>query len=177
MVKLLTFFLLFSTIFAAQSEKSFERMLRMEGFRALPYDDVTGKTLTKKDVLSGNYEGKPHIGYGVVIPKRWYKKAWLYNGITKAYARRMAKKHPVRVAVNREVKRVRRKITQDQEDVLHEAGYNIGPYAIRLIIRTLNKKGPKAAANHLLRYNRAYGKIHKGLVKRRKKEAKRLRGL
>ena len=58
MVKLILAFLLTFNILAAQSEKSFDYMLKLEGFRSLPYDDATGKTLTRKQVLSGNYKGK-----------------------------------------------------------------------------------------------------------------------
>lgn len=176
MVKLILAFILTFNILAAQSEKSFDYMLKLEGFRSLPYDDATGKTLTRKQVLSGNYKGKPHIGYGTVIPKHWFKKDWVYEGVSKTLARNLAKQHPIRKLVNKEVLKVKSKLTQDQEDVLHEAGYNLGHLVIRKLVKDINTKGVDAAADRLLKYVRQNGKVLKGLVKRRKKEAERLRG-
>lgn len=176
MVKLILAFLFTFNILAAQSEKSFDYMLKLEGFRNLPYDDATGKTLTKKQILSGDYKGKPHIGYGTLIPKNWFEKEWVYEGVSKSFARNLAKQHPIRNLVNREVLQLKIELTQDQEDVLHEAGYNLGHTVIRKLVKLINVKGVDAAADRLLLYVKQNGKVVKGLVKRRKKEAKRLRG-
>lgn len=171
------FLMLFTiSILASQSSESFERVLQLEGFRSLPYDDATGKTLTKRQIISGDYKGKPHIGYGTVIPKHWFNKEWVYRGVSKTFARNLAKQHPIRKLVSREVLKVKITLTQDQEDVLHEAGYNLGHIAIRKLVKTLNEKGVNAAADRLLLYVKSNGKTLKGLVKRRKQEAKRLRG-
>lgn len=177
-MKLLVFLLFISNFaFAKQSEESFNRMLvETERFRAKPYDDLTGKTLSYFQLNNGKYEGTPTIGYGTVIPKKWFEKKWLFRGISKKTARRWAKNHPVRRLVEKKIKKVNIKLTQDQEDVLHEAGYNIGAAAIGRIVKTLNTKGLNAAAKHLSKFTRAKGKILPGLVKRRNEEAKRLRG-
>ncbi len=175
-MKIILALLLTFQTFAAQSPKSFELLLKKEGFRSKPYDDITGKTLTKKDIVSGNYTGTPTIGYGTVIPKVWYKKDWLYWGLSKKNARKWAKHHPVRKQVNKRIARVSRALTQDQEDVLHEVGYNIGPTALGRIIQTLNKEGFRQAAKHLMKFTQSKGVVLPGLVKRRKEEAKRLRG-
>lgn len=176
-MKIILVFLLTFSAFAAQSPASFEKLLKKEGYRAYPYDDLTGKRLSKKQLLAGEFKGTPTIGYGTVIPEKWFGHKWLYTGLSKKQARIWAQSHPVRKAVAKLISKIKTPLTQDQEDVLHEIGYNIGSSALGRIIKTLECGGTYLASQHLMQFTLSKGVKMKGLVKRRKEEAKRLRGI
>lgn len=171
-------FLLFSTTYAEQSPESFERVLKIEKYRRFPYDDVTGKRLSYMDVKNKKYKGTPTIGYGVVMTKSQKQAEPLFTiGISKKTAYKWAKNHRVRKEVAKRISRLKTKLTQDQEDVLHEAGYNLGGPQLGRILRTIDKHGIEAGAKHLEQFVNSKGYKLPGLVKRRKHEANRLRGI
>jgi len=171
----ITLFLFNFNILAKQSKPSFERMLKIESYRKFPYDDLTGKRITYRNCLRNDYKGTPTVGYGTVLKKC---KKWIYvRGISKYVARKWARNHPVRKEVNWRIKRLKMDLSQDQEDALHEAGYNLGGTQLGRVLKTLKKHGFNASADHLMKFTRSKGKLLRGLVKRRKDEAERLRNV
>lgn len=167
---------------AAQSQESFEKMLKVEGFRNKPYDDLTGKELTREDILAKNYKGTPTVGYGTVINddimKDGLRGVDIFSGdLNEHQARDFAGKHEIRDEITKRIDRMKMDMSQDQEDALHEAGYNLGGPQLQKIINTVKDQGFDAGADRLELYNKSKGVELPGLVTRRKDEADRLRNV
>lgn len=167
---------------AAQSEESFENMLKTEGFRNKPYDDLTGKELSREDLEAGNYKGTPTIGYGTVIDDKMRESGLdgvdLYSGeLTEEQAKKYAGNFGLREEIDNRIQRMKMDLSQDQEDALHEAGYNLGGPQLQKIIDTVKSEGFDAGADRLQLYDKSKGVQLAGLTKRRKDEADRLRNV
>ena len=134
------------------SDKALNLIKRFEGFRAKPY-------LCPGDVWT--------IGYGTtkgVTPSS--------PPVTKAQAEIMLRddvkrfEEAVRNAVNVP-------LNQHQFDALVSFTYNLGESALRrsTLLKVLNQGDYEEAANQFKRWNKADGKVLKGLVRRRKAES------
>lgn len=145
-------------IFAMKtSHTGVELIKKHEAFMSKPYLDPVGI---------------PTIGYGATYYPNGNKVTMSDNPITKAQAEEMLKEMliPYEVAV----KKVSLTLNQNQFDALVSFSYNVGTGALSK--STLAKK-VKANPNDLsiayefARWNKAGGKILRGLVRRRKEEA------
>lgn len=179
---------------AAQSQESLEKMKDIERFISKVYDDAKtqrdkGFYLSEDDIKNKRYKGNPTIGYGHLLSKEELKSGKvggsdIYSGISKELADKLVRNHKVRKDVNRQIQKVSTPMSQDMEDALHEAGYNIGAGSLRKIINTINKSGWDKAAERLRKYNTATVKdektgkkkkvIMRGLTDRREDEASRM---
>jgi lysozyme len=67
---------------------------------------------------------------------------------------------------------LKREPTQEQFDAMVSLCWNIGPGNFRssTVVREFNKGNTQAAADAFLKWNRANGKVMKGLTNRRKDE-------
>ena len=197
---------------AAQSEESLRRMADREKYVPRVYDDArrmgrNGFYLSEEDIKNKNYKGNPTVGYGHKLSKDELDSGMVdgksiyggfkesgqedftldptyTGGLTKEEAFEQMREHPVRKDVQKAIDLVKVLMNQGQEDALHEAGFNIGPGALKKIIDTANKKSWDAAADRLQKYDKATVKDKKGkkkkvkmkgLTERRKDEADRLR--
>jgi lysozyme len=113
--------------------------------------------------------GYPTIGVGHLIKRGdpWKKG----DTITMAESLALLKKDlsEVESAINHNV---RVDITQNQFDALASLGFNIGTGALAhsSVVRALNAKHTKDAADDFLRWNKSAGHVVKGLVNRRRAE-------
>lgn len=124
---------------------------QMEGFSAHVYKDVAGY---------------PTIGYGHLI-----KTGESYVTITEEYATKLMASDlvPFENCVNDSVKLP---LTQLQFNALVSFTYNVGQQAFKgsTLLRTLNDGFYRNAANQFLRWNKAGGKVVRGLQIRRHME-------
>lgn len=131
---------------------------RYEGFRAKPY-------LCPADV--------PTIGYGATYYADGHKVTLKDPTITEGDASLLLDKMLGKYedAVNRYVQVP---ITQNQFDALVSFCYNLGQENLRTstLLKKVNAKDFKGAADQFLRWNRAGGKVLAGLTKRRTDERK-----
>lgn len=129
-----------------------------EGFRAKPYLCPAGV---------------PTIGYGATYYTDGRKVKLSDPAISEADADKLLDKMLVKYedAVNRYVQVP---ITQNQFDALVSFCYNLGQEALRksTLLKKVNSKDYKGAADQFLRWNRAGGKVLAGLTKRRTDERK-----
>ena len=129
-----------------------------EGFRAKPYLCPAGV---------------PTIGYGATYYLDGRKVKLSDPAISESDADKLLDKMLVKYedAVNRYVQVP---ITQNQFDALVSFCYNLGQENLRnsTLLKKLNAKDYKGAADQFLRWNRAGGKVLAGLTKRRADERK-----
>lgn len=139
------------------SKKGLELIAEFEGFSPTIYEDIAGY---------------PTIGFGHLIKSenemRKYSK-----GITKEEALEILRKD-VEIAETAVNTYVKVPLTQNQFDALVSFVYNVGSgnFFRSTILKELNRKNYKKAADELLRWNKAGGKVSKGLSNRREKERK-----
>lgn len=138
------------------SEKGLALIKQFEGLVLKPYKDAVGI---------------PTIGYGNTYYENGRKVAMSDPAITEARATELLKMVVKRYedAVNRYVQV---SITQNQFDALVSFAYNVGNENLRksTLMKLLNQKQYTAAANQLLRWDKAGGKTLKGLTRRRQAE-------
>jgi lysozyme len=121
-----------------------------EGFRAYPYT-CPGGSLT--------------IGYGTTI------KPGEYTSITKEQGEALLRKSIS--GFERSVKNlVKVPLNQNQYDALVSFTYNVGAGALKrsTLLKKLNSGDYSGAADELLKFTKANGKVLEGLVRRREKE-------
>lgn len=142
------------------SEKGIELIKEFEGFRSAPYKDAVGI---------------PTIGYGNTYYLDGRKVSMSDKPLTKQEA------HDLKLAIiNRDfVPKVRKllenskvPVTQEMFDALVSLAYNIGTGAFERssVLRHLVNGDKKAAADAILMWNKAGGKVLAGLTRRRQKE-------
>jgi lysozyme len=132
------------------SQRLVDMIKGFEGFRAYPYT-CPGGSLT--------------IGYGTTI------KPGEYTSITKEYAESLLRKSIA--GFERSVKKlVKVPLSQNQYDALVSFTYNVGAGALKrsTLLKKLNSGDYSGAADELLKFTRANGKVLEGLVRRREKE-------
>lgn len=131
------------------SDDGVQFIAQWEGFRAHPYRDVVGK-LT--------------IGYGHLMRKG----ETFPQPMTDAQALALLKTDAEREAIPvRDALRV--KLTPHQMDALISLAFNVGGGAVArsTLVRKLNEGQTLEAAEQFLRWNRAGGRIVRGLTRRR----------
>jgi lysozyme len=125
-----------------------------EGFRATPYKDYSQYS----------------VGYGTRAPNRNMR-------VNKAQANEMLQKH-----VNKDIAAIKNAVkvplSQNQLDSLSSFTYNVGRGWLKgsSVIRSINDGDFKGAARNMKKWNKAGGKVHPGLVRRRRQEAKMFLG-
>ena len=142
------------------SVKGLQTLKEHEGFRANAYNDLdpSNPNSTKAGVWTIGYgttkvDGKPvQRGQTCTEPEA---TVWLQADLAWA-----------QTAVN---KLVKVPLTQNMFDALVSFVYNIGEYAFSqsTLLRLLNQKFYKEAANEFPKWNKSGGKVLKGLVARR----------
>lgn len=152
------------------SEQGIKFLSKAEGCRTQPYDDLTGKTVTNFDQVTGHAA----IGYGhTLFTKDEFEK--YQNGISSEQAldlRRQDIQHAVD-AVNR---RIKVPLTQQQFDALVSLAYNHGSVPLNLA-RLINsgsysRQQIEAEFNKIVGSTKRNGDLAKpsGLTKRRSDE-------
>lgn len=132
------------------SNRLIDMLKGFEGFRAYPYT-CPGGSLT--------------IGYGTTM------KPGQYTSITKEQAEALLRKTVS--AFERSVRSlVKVPLNQNQFDAIVSFSYNVGIGALKrsTLLKKLNSGDYNEAANELLKFTKANGKILDGLVKRRERE-------
>lgn len=142
------------------SDKGLELIKQFEGFRSAPYKDIVGVWT---------------IGYG----NTYYPDGRKVSGADKVLTEKEA--HDLKMAIiNKDfAPKVRQAlghskvpITQNMFDACVSLAYNIGVggFAKSSVVRQLNAGNKQAAADAFLLWNKAGGKVVKGLERRRAKE-------
>jgi lysozyme len=132
------------------SQRLVDMIKGFEGFRAYPYT-CPGGSLT--------------IGYGTTI------KPGEYTSITKEQGEALLRKSIS--GFERSVKNlVKVPLNQNQYDALVSFTYNVGAGALKrsTLLKKLNSGDYSGAADELLKFTKANGKVLEGLVRRREKE-------
>ncbi len=142
------------------SKKGIDFLTDFEGFSSKPYLDVVGI---------------PTIGYGFTYYPTTNKKVKMTDkSITKEEGKNLLSLmlKPYELAVQNNVTA---NINQNQFDALVSFAYNVGVGAFRssTLLKRINAN-PKDAdiKNQFLRWNKAGGKVVRGLTRRREEEAK-----
>jgi lysozyme len=132
------------------SQRLIDMIKGFEGFREYPYT-CPGGALT--------------IGYGTTM------KPGQYTSVTKEQAEAMLRK-TVSGFESSIKKLVKVPLNQNQYDALVSFTYNVGAGALKrsTLLTKLNSGDYNGAADELLRFTRANGKVLEGLVRRREKE-------
>ena len=145
------------------SQAGIDLIKSFEGFRSAPYRDAVGI---------------PTIGYGMTIYPDGRKVTMSDKPITEAQA-----VEGLRNLLGRYEQAVERyaqiKLCQHQFDALVSFAYNVGNEALRTstLMRYLNQGDLTSAANQMLRWNRAGGRVLAGLTRRRQAERAMFLGL
>lgn len=145
------------------SQAGIDLIKSFEGFRSAPYRDAVGI---------------PTIGYGMTIYPDGRKVTMSDKPITEAQA-----VEGLRNLLGRYEQAVERyaqiKLCQHQFDALVSFAYNVGNEALRTstLMRYLNQGDITSAANQMLRWNRAGGRVLAGLTRRRQAERAMFLGL
>lgn len=111
------------------------------------------------------------IGYGTTtdaLPDiRVYPGMWISEPLGKEYLRRTLAHFAAKVAP-----KIKVGLTPEQWAAILSLAYNIGPtaFARSTVLRKLNAGDLRGAADAFLMWNKAKGKVLKGLVKRRERE-------
>ncbi|MDC9624033.1 glycoside hydrolase family protein, partial [Xenorhabdus sp. XENO-7] len=140
----------------------------IESLRLKPYDDQTGKTITK-------WNKGATIGYGKLIAeKEWntYK-----DGITEEKAEELFKETlaPFEKTVN---SAITKEIKQNQFDALVMFAYNIGKKGFKdsSVVKLVNDENAKTDYDTLddawKAWNKSQGEVNQGVINRRKAELK-----
>ena len=145
------------------SQAGIDLIKSFEGFRSAPYRDAVGI---------------PTIGYGMTIYPDGRKVTMQDKPISEAQA-----VEGLRNLLGRYEQAVERyaqiKLCQHQFDALVSFAYNVGNEALRTstLMRHLNQGDLTSAANQMLRWNRAGGRVLAGLTRRRQAERAMFLGL
>ena len=145
------------------SQAGIDLIKSFEGFRSAPYRDAVGI---------------PTIGYGMTIYPDGRKVTMADKPITEAEAvaglRNLLGRYEQAVERYAQIK-----LCQHQFDALTSLAYNIGNEALRTstLMRHLNQGDLTSAANQMLRWNRAGGRVLAGLTRRRQAERAMFLGL
>lgn len=138
------------------SQNGLKLIKDFEGLRLQPYVDAVGI---------------PTIGYGNTYYENGAKVKLTDEPITEQRATELLQYVLTRYedAVNRYVQVP---MTQNQFDALVSFAYNVGNENLRksTLLKLLNRGQPALAAQQFTRWNRAGGKVLKGLVRRRAAE-------
>ncbi len=150
------------------SIKGINLLKAIEVLHTKPYDDQTGKTITK-------YVSGATIGYGHLIKKNEWKK--YSKGLTKAQSLALFKEDLA--PFSRRVKnKVKTKIMQYEFDAMVILAFNIGKggFSKSSVLKLVNNPGAKTSYSDLehawLAWNKSQKKYNKGVVNRRKAEWK-----
>lgn len=145
------------------SQAGIDLIKSFEGFRSAPYRDAVGI---------------PTIGYGMTIYPDGRKVTMSDKPITEAEG-----VEGLRNLLGRYEQAVERyaqiRLCQHQFDALVSFAYNVGNEALRTstLMRYLNQGDLTSAANQMLRWNRAGGRVLAGLTRRRQAERAMFLGL
>ena len=142
------------------SDNGLELIKQFEGFRSAPYKDIVGVWT---------------IGYG----NTYYPDGRKVSGADKALTEKEA--HDLKMAiinkdfapkVRQALEHSKVPITQNMFDACVSLAYNIGVsgFAKSSVVRQLNAGNKQAAADAFLLWNKAGGKVVKGLERRRQAE-------
>jgi GH24 family phage-related lysozyme (muramidase) len=148
------------------STKGINLLKSIEGLETKPYDDQTGKTITKW------VEGAT-IGIGHLISQTEWNK--YKNGITESEAITLFKAD-LQPYSNKVKTTIKTNITQNEFDALVIFTFNIGKsaFANSSVVKMINDPKRKTGYNSLEQawkaWNKSQGKINKGLQNRRKAE-------
>lgn len=134
------------------SKNGVDLVAAFEGFRSCPYRDAVG-------VWTIGYGETKNIGPGT--------KCWSKTQAREALARRLT--NDFGAAVDRVVKVP---LNQNQFDALTSLAYNIGTggFASSTVVRRLNAKDYRGAADAILMWDKAGGRRLLGLTLRRRRE-------
>ena len=139
-----------------------------EGFCSGPYND------TQRNCGTGGSTGNCTIGYGTELhagPCTAADTAAYPNGVTRQQGLGMLQTdaNAAAAAIDRDVTVP---LTAAQRDALTSFVYNAGAqaFADSTLLRDLNSGQTQAAADQLLRWNRANGQVNQGLINRRTAE-------
>ena len=145
------------------SQAGIDLIKSFEGLRSAPYRDAVGI---------------PTIGYGMTIYPDGRKVTMQDKPITEAEGveglRNLLGRYEAAVE-----RYVQIHLCQHQFDALVSFAYNVGNEALRTstLVRYLNQGDITGAANQLLRWNRAGGRVLAGLTRRRQAERAMFLGL
>lgn len=133
------------------SKQGIDLIAKWEGFRSNAYQDIVGVWT---------------IGYGHT---KGVKKG---DKITKKDATELLEKE-IEKHTSKIFDYVKVKLTQGQFDALASFHYNLGANILKgtTLLNTLNDKDWKESARQMKRFNKAGGKVVRGLVNRREEEA------
>ena len=148
------------------SETGLKALEQMEGIRLLPYDDMTGETLT-------SWNSHATIGYGHLICSQDWEK--FSSGLDDEAAHRLLKEDVSRFekVVNDTVKV---EISQNQFDALVMLSFNIGTrnFALSSVLKKMNDPSAVIPYDTLEEawkaWNKSRGTVMKGLKIRRERE-------
>ena|SRR3990167_1192854 len=137
------------------SAKGLKFIAKWEGFRAALYYDIAGL---------------PTIGYGHLIPWNQFD-AWHHRILTEPTARKLLA-IDVGTAESAVHRLVNVALTQNQFDALVSFVFNLGSGAFQrsTLLRRINQKEFKEAAEEFQRWNKASGRVSSGLTMRRAQE-------
>lgn len=126
--------------------------------------------LVKPAYRSPGYKGLWTIGYGCT-DNVTEGLVWTEKQAEAALMREIAKHE---AALNSKLSSMGLDIDQNQFDALISASYNLGSAStlIKNVLKYLKQGNEKLAGNQFAKYNRAGGKVYKGLVRRRAAERK-----
>lgn len=148
------------------SEKGIKILKEFEGCVLYAYDDLDGFYPHKKTNSNSKIKGTLTIGYG-------HTGSDVYKGqeITPEEAEKLLKMDLI-IHCNNVNKLVKVPLNQNQFDALVCLEYNIGygQFSKSTLLKKLNEKNYKGAAEQFLVWNKSGGKVLNGLVKRRTKE-------
>ena len=133
------------------SKKGIELIKRFEGLRLKVYKDAVGL---------------PTIGYGHLI-----KSGEVFDVISEEQAEQLLKKD-LKIFEEHLIKVVKIPLEPHQFDALVSLAFNIGcgAFSKSTLLKYLNQRLLTKAADEILRWNKAGGKVLKGLDTRRKHE-------
>lgn len=150
------------------STKALNLLKAIEELALKPYDDQTGKDISK-------WVDGATIGYGHLIAKSDWNK--YKNGLTKTESDALFKKD-LAPFVSTVKNKVTAKITQNEFDALVILTFNIGKsgFSTSAVLKLVNNPGAKTAYTSLekawMAWNKSQGVYNRGLVNRRKAEWK-----
>jgi len=156
------------------SDEGLQELIKSEGIYYQVYDDATGKVVSSYSQV----KGYPTIGVGHLIKDRERSQFAQFLGgrkkMTKNQVFRLFK-HDMPKYYKPIAKRITAPITQSMFDALVSLGYNTGTNSksLKASIAAINKKDYEQAAQEILNGpTTSKGRQLRGLVKRRKREAK-----
>lgn len=123
-------------------------------------------TLPRKELWSPGYKGLWTIGWGSVGPDITEGTHWTMEIAQARMIKEADKKgQQILAYLGDEVE-----LNQNEYDALVSLAYNLGVVGIHKILDDIKAGNRKAAADRMLKYNKAGKKVYNGLVRRRKAE-------